>query len=367
MISPVQLRHLLHKNPELSFREFKTTEILFEQLLNLDKIKIHKPLKTGLLVEYTINESDYILFRADIDALPIQENTSVEFASENENMHACGHDVHSSILYGFIQKVIELKFNKNILFLFQPAEESGGGAAEIIKSKILEKFNISKAVALHVTDEYPQGTVASTSGILFVSSVEINLEIIGKESHVAFPGKGINSFLALRKFLDEIDQLVKNFQEPVLFGCGKVASGRARNIIPAKTTAEITLRTLTEDKLNSIIEKMINSLDKIKSEFKTDYKMSISQPYSEVMVEEGLYKKYSKCLGNNFTFIDCGYKMTAEDFGLFSKIYPSFMFWLGSKTGESFGLHTPEFLPDDSTIELGIKAFTNLLNCELTK
>ena len=114
-LNPVELRHLLHQNPELMFQEFKTTEIIYDNLKLLPGIKISKPLETGLVVEYTKNDGEYLLFRADIDALPIQEKTNCSFSSKNNFMHACGHDVHSAILYGFIKYVIEQNVNQNLI------------------------------------------------------------------------------------------------------------------------------------------------------------------------------------------------------------------------------------------------------------
>ena len=169
-LTPIELRHKLHQIPELMFKEFQTTSLLLDTINELPSINIHRPLETGLIVEYTVNDGDYLLFRADIDALPIKEETGISFASTNQNMHACGHDVHSSILYGFLNYVVESKIDKNIIFIFQPAEEGGGGAEKIIASGILKQFNIKSAFALHVTDEYPAGTIASTSGVLFATA-----------------------------------------------------------------------------------------------------------------------------------------------------------------------------------------------------
>jgi N-acetyldiaminopimelate deacetylase len=130
-LTPVELRHTLHKIPELAFKEFQTTDLLIENITKLpgaDKIKIHTTFPTGLLVEYTVNNEEYLLFRADIDALPIKEENDIEFKSTNDLMHACGHDVHSSILYSFLYELLQEKTEQNILFLFQPAEEAGGGS-----------------------------------------------------------------------------------------------------------------------------------------------------------------------------------------------------------------------------------------------
>ena len=119
---PIELRHRLHQFPELMFREYKTTKILIKNIEGIDNIKILRPLETGLIVEYKVNNGNFYLFRADIDALPIKEETGVSFASTNNFMHACGHDVHTSILYGLLRQVVANKTNKNILFLFASSE-----------------------------------------------------------------------------------------------------------------------------------------------------------------------------------------------------------------------------------------------------
>ncbi len=362
MLNPIELRHQLHQIPELMFEEHKTTEILFENLKYLDGIRIHKPLETGLVVEYSVNEKPYILFRADIDALPIKEMTNCSFSSQNNFMHACGHDVHSSILYGFINYVVKNKINQNIIFVFQPAEEGGGGAEKIINSGILDKWNIKHAFALHVTDEYEFGTIATTSGILFASSVEIDINIKGKASHVAFPEKGIDSIKVLRKYLDEIDQIISGAQKPVLFGCGKISAGNVRNILAESAKAECTLRTLSIEKSREIINKFEYVKIQIEQNTKSEIDLMYNAFYTEVNNDPELFKKVSKWLKSKYKIIDCGLKMTAEDFGFFTKRFPSFMFWLGTSFGEKYGLHTPYFLPDDKIIKVGIQIYSTILD-----
>src|ERR1035437_692234 len=112
MLDPVELRHTLHKFPELMFQEFKTTEILIKNIKEMNNIKVLRPLPTGLIAEYKVNDGDYYLFRADIDALPIKEETFISYTSLNNFMHACGHDVHTSILYGLLLHVVQNQINK---------------------------------------------------------------------------------------------------------------------------------------------------------------------------------------------------------------------------------------------------------------
>ncbi|MGE5430298.1 MAG: amidohydrolase [Syntrophomonadaceae bacterium] len=361
MLTPIELRHALHQNPELMFHEFETTNILKRNLQEFNNIVIHQPLETGLVVEYTVNNGDYILFRADIDALPIREDSGAAFSSKNNYMHACGHDVHSSILYGFIKHVTESRPKRNMIFLFQPGEEGGGGAKKIIDSGILSRFNISRAFALHVTDEYSLGTIASTAGVLFASAYELDIIIHGKSAHVAFPENGINSFDALRMFLDEIQKELNSSDEKIIFGYGRVESGTVRNIIPSYTKAECTIRALDSRKNEQFFKKIVSKLEELKDKTGVTWSIDHGSLYSEVIVDKELFSLMSEKLSKKHEFIDCGYKMTGEDFGFISHLYPSFMFWLGTYTNKKYGLHTPKFLPEDSAIQSGIEILKDIL------
>jgi len=326
-----------------------------------------------VLFEYKVNDAPFILFRADIDALPIKEENDIDFKSTNNYMHACGHDVHTSILYSFLEKVLKKKQDQNILFLFQPAEEAGGGAMEFYNTGVFNQFQIKNAYALHVTDEYHLGTIASTSGVLFASALEVDIDFIGESAHVAFPNEGKNAFVALRKFLDASDKLLSELSEPLLFGTGKINSGFVRNISPGTAklegsirggTAKLegSIRGLSEQNVNEFTQKLENELKQIKNKTGVNYKITKGAHYPEVIVNDELYKKYSNELANKFGFIDCGYKMVGEDFGLFSQKFPSFMFWLGTSKGEKYGLHNPKFLPPDEVIEIGKSIYIEILN-----
>lgn len=364
ILTPVELRHKLHQNPELAFQEFRTTELIINSIKELhgsQVLKIHSPFTSGALIEYKVNDSPFLLFRADIDALPIKEENEIEFRSTNDYMHACGHDVHTSILYGLVKDVLEYKPAQNLLFLFQPAEESGGGAMKFYHTGVFDKFNIKNAFALHVTDEYPAGTIASTNGVLFASALEVDIEFTGVSSHVAFPEEGKNAFNALRNFMDESDKLFSKINEPFIFGVGKIFSGFVRNIAPGNAKIEGSIRSLSERKALEFCDEMITLLDKTKGRTGVDYKLTKGAHYPEVVVDEILFKTLSVQLSNHGSFIDCGHKMTGEDFGFFAQKYPSFMFWLGTSTGERYGLHNPRFLPEDGIIETGKNIFWKIL------
>ena len=363
-LTPVQLRHKLHQYPELAFKEFSTTNTIMQSIKALEGanyLKIHTPMDTGLLVEYKMNEDDYLLFRADIDALPIMEENEIDFKSTNDFMHACGHDVHTSILYSFLIDVLEKKPDKNILFLFQPAEEAGGGAMKFYGTDVFDQFKIRNAIALHVTDEYPLGTVASTPGVLFASALEIDIEFRGQSAHVAFRNEGKNAFNALRKFLDEVEGLETEYVGSVLLGLGKFKAGSVRNITPGSAKIEGSIRGLSTKVIEEFYTKMEAVLSNVKSETGVDYSILRGAHYPEVIVDENMYTKLQSLLSGENKFIDCGMKMTGEDFGFFSQKWPSFMFWLGTSKGEKFGLHNPRFLPPDEVIEIGKKILVKIL------
>ena len=364
-LTPIQLRHKLHQYPELAFEEFGTTNTILQNIKNLEgveNLKCHTPMETGLLVEYKVNDSEYLLFRADIDALPIQEENEIEFKSTNEFMHACGHDVHTSILYSFLIDVLEMKPDQNILFLFQPAEEAGGGAMEFYNTGVFDQFKIKNAFALHVTDEYPLGTIASTPGVFFASALEIDFEFIGESAHVAFRGEGKNAFSALRKFLDAADDLQSQFKESILLGLGKFNAGSVRNITPGNAKIEGSIRGIGAKIIEEFYSRMEMLLDEVKDQTEVNYKMTRGAFYPEVTNDKDIFNRLKTVLSEKNDFIDCGMKFTGEDFGFFSKKWPSFMFWLGTSKGEKYGLHNPRFLPPDEVIEIGKNNFSKILS-----
>ena len=364
-LTPSELRHKLHMNPEIAYKEFKTTETIINSVKALESsqlLKIHTPFETGVLFEYKVNDDPWLLFRADIDALPIKEATDIEFKSTNDFMHACGHDIHTSILYALISEVLKEKPDQNILFLFQPAEESGGGAMKFYDTGIFKGYNIRNAFAQHVTDEYPLGTIASTPGVLFASALEIDIEFVGESSHVAFPFEGRNAFNALRMFLDSVDRMPRNVAEPFVFGVGKIDSGFVRNIAPGRARLEGSIRGLKKEKVLDFADSLRKILEGIKTVTGVNYIITFGAHYPEVIVNENLYMQMANVLSEKFSFINCGYKMTGEDFGFFSGKYPSFMLWLGTSEGERYGLHNPKFLPPDKTIDIGRSVFMEILN-----
>lgn len=346
----IELRHELHKNPELAFQEYKTQKILRDAILKLGYKDIYD-VHTGLVIKKKdLGSDDFVLLRAEMDGLPIVEETGWEHSSHNFNMHACGHDFHMATLYNLMNKIKKNNTRGNFLFVFQPAEETGGGALKIIDFLEKKDYKVKAAIAMHITDEYEKGTIASRSGILFASSCEVDLLFKGKAAHAAFNYMGKDAIKASVLFLNEIYN--RDWGKDNLVWFGKISGGNARNIVADRLKLEGTVRSPNLRILNETLKSLEILAKRI--ERLTDVKIELSKGsvYRQVEVDKRLLvilKEVAKKSG--YRFIECEMKLTGEDFGYFSQKYPTLMFWFGCRNDRTYGLHNPKFLPDDSLIE----------------
>jgi N-acetyldiaminopimelate deacetylase len=366
MFDPIFLRHELHRIPEIAYQEHQTKALIMKYLQELTSTRgvkelfeiIEFPESTGILVVYAAGaeDADYQLFRADMDALPSDEQTGCDFASGHEGMmHACGHDVHMAVLMGLIQRVWIMRPKCNLLFLFQPAEEGEGGAESILATGILQRHAISAAFALHVGSDMPVGTVSSKAGIFFGIPQEFDVKFIGKAAHVAFPEKGINALSSALDFFTSIRPAIEELKktERVIFHVGKMTAGKIRNIIADECLLQGTHRTLnvqTKEKINELIRTHAAlAADQSQAQVETKFLGS----YDPVVNAATLVERLAcYCKELDYEFIEAETVMTGEDFGFFTSIYPGLLFWLGS--GSDQALHSQYFLPKDECINVGI-------------
>ncbi len=367
MFDLISVRKELHKIPELGFEEIRTQKYILQLLDNLDGLKIHTFDFPGILVEYSCGIGKYKLFRADMDGLPITEDTNCDFSSEHkEKMHACGHDMHMTILIGLIEKVIIENVSENLLFLFQPAEEGMGGATRILNTKILDRFDISEAYALHVNGEMKTGDTASKAGIFFANTQEIEIVFKGRSAHVAFAEKGINALTAGAEFYLEIQEEIKRvfpIGKPVICAFGKMNAGVVMNAVPAECRLEGTFRAYTNEDheiLKALIENVKSTIAK---KHGVDAEIIYKVYYKEVINDEILFEK----LKTIATEIDVKFKeaemvFTGEDFGFFTEKYSGLLYWLGAGNEKDIAdLHSPQFLPDEKAINIGVEIFFKLI------
>ncbi|MCB5251188.1 MAG: amidohydrolase [Candidatus Cloacimonadales bacterium] len=358
------IRKQLHKMPELAFQEHKTQELILSLFQGNPNLKTHTFNTTGILFEYTVNDGDYFLFRADMDALPIEEKTDCSFISQHHGiMHACGHDIHMTILIGLIQWILQENIKQNILFLFQPAEEGEGGAKAIINTGIFNNFNIKYAFALHVSGAFPTGTIASKSNIIFGIPQEFDIFVKGKSSHVALPQNGKDAILAATQLYQSINQAVTKHFHPldaVTFHVGWIKGGTMRNALAEDCTMKGTCRTLTKEnwtKMNDLIKNTAKHIAHIH-----DLVIDVEFPntYDPVINNHELNEILKSICDEKIKYQETQASLTGEDFGFFSTLYPSLLFWLGTDCSEN--LHSAYFLPDEKSIDIGLEVYKRMLH-----
>lgn len=361
-----ELRALLHAAPERSWEEHETQRIIFDFLQSVvgedRRFTITKPYKTALLISYKNGgDAPFYLFRADMDGLPVVENSSNRLQSKNSGMmHACGHDIHMTILARLIEKVKNSGIAGNFLFLFQPAEEGAGGAKQLLDAAVFDDYTIGGACALHATDDYPVGTIASNDSIFMAVPKEIDLIFRGKSSHAAMPQKGNDAIAAAVDCLSSIHFQLARKMEPVqlfLFHSGKILGGTARNIVADECLIEATARALSAQHIEkgmAIIEDAVNaSAEKFGChgavEMRGEYIETVNTPQMYELLEAAA-KSAEMPLQKVFP------TMTGEDFGYFSKKFSGVMFWLGTGEDErKFApLHAANYCPSSDAIPYGV-------------
>lgn len=358
-----ELRRELHRIPEPAFEEHKTKELLLARLRGFEGIRIQEfSGSTGILVEYTAGGEDYRLFRADMDALPIKENTGCGFESQHQGMmHACGHDAHMAILMGLIERISKLQPKQNLLFVFQPAEEGKGGAESILAEGLIQSYPVREVYALHVASGLETGILSSRSGIFFGLPQEFDVLLTGKTAHAAYPEQGINALAAGRRFLELMDRdiAVLAGNQRVIFHVGRCEAGTIRNVIPGTCVLEGTHRSLSKtarDKMNQMI---LDNCAVCANEFGVEYMVDFLCSYDPVINAEELVNALEKVCGEaGYGYQEAETAMTGEDFGFFTSLWPGLLFWLGS--GCEHPLHSDRFLADENCIPVGVEVFSRL-------
>ncbi|MEG0392739.1 MAG: M20 family metallopeptidase, partial [Anaerovoracaceae bacterium] len=302
-----------------------------------------------------------IVFRGDMDALPISEAKGPEYISSHPGqMHACGHDGHMAILLGLAEKINVLKScNYNILLLFQPAEETILGALEICKAKLFSQYRAKYIFGLHLWPTLPQGKVVSRPGYMMAHSTQVDIHIEGLSAHCGEPEKGKDALATGCKFISELYDFVQFSEIPnALIQFGKMESGQVRNAISAQTTISGTMRTF-EDSAFKTITGAMNSLA---NELSEDYGCKINVDYSKdhpaVVNDEQLYQRILPML-TNFSFEELDKPvMIAEDFSFFQKELPGLFFFLG--TGSNIPLHSQNYDFDEKVLDTGVALFLQI-------
>lgn len=369
-------RRHLHQHPELSFQEHKTSEYI-QSVLEKNQIPYSAGwVKTGVvaLIQGKNPEKRCIALRADMDALPVQEENEVPYKSVHPGiMHACGHDAHTAMLLGagIVLNQVKTEFEGSIKLIFQPGEEKlPGGASLMIKENVLKNPKVDSAIAQHVYPELDVGKIGVRSGTYMASTDEIYLTVRGKGGHAALPHKLTDPVMIAVQMLSNLQQIVSRYASPyipVVLSFGKIVADGATNVIPNEVQIAGTLRTFDEELRNTIHQKIEEIATHTAAAFGGKCEVNIVKGYPVLKNDAKLYEVVKQSaieVVGKQNVVELGLRMTAEDFSYFSQEVPSFFYRLG--TGASEGLHHPKFNIDEKALEIGthmlVKTALNALN-----
>ncbi|WP_396954650.1 N-acetyldiaminopimelate deacetylase [Neobacillus sp. YIM B06451] len=361
MNSFIRIRRDLHRIPELGFQEYKTQEYLLNFLAGLpqDRLTVRK-WNTGLFVKiHGLNPKKIIGYRADMDGLPITEDTGYPFSSIHPgNMHACGHDLHMSIALGVAEFFANNPIEDDLLFIFQPAEEGPGGAEPMLKSDIMQEWKPDMIIALHIAPEYPVGTVALKEGLLFANTSELFIDLTGKGGHAAFPHKANDMVVAACNLVSQFQTIVSRNVDPLdsaVITIGKITGGTVQNVIAERARLEGTIRTLSPESMKTVKRRIEALVQGIESGFECEAAIDYGSMYHQVFNHPGLTLEFFEFASamDGVEAVRCREAMTGEDFGYMLKEIPGFMFWLGVNSPN--GLHHSRLMPDEAAIPLAIR------------
>jgi len=354
----VSLRRDFHMYPELGFEERRTSEKVRKYLENLG-IKTRKMAKTGV-VGYLDNGGDKtIAIRADMDALPIQEENDVPYASKIPGkMHACGHDAHTAMLLVSAKILSQMKFDGNIRFIFQPAEEGFNGARKMIEEGALE--DVDYIFGLHVWANLPTGVMAITPGPVLANVDSFKISIRGVGGHGASPHQTKDPIVATAQIISSLQSIVARNVDPMKMAVvtvGKIVGGTAFNIIPEEVRMEGTVRTYDDD-IHTIVERRLKEITKnIARAYGCKARITYRHMNYATVNDETLAKIGKKIASEFMEVVDDLRDMGGEDFSEYARIVPGLFAFLGVRNEEKGIIHphhSPRFDIDEDALIYGV-------------
>ncbi len=374
----VQIRRHLHAHPELSSFEEATSEFICSYLEDLG-IPYQKGIaKTGVVGLLSCEgATETVLLRADMDALPVYEETGLSFSSENKGvMHACGHDGHMAIVLGCAKVLSQLKDRLccNVKFVFQPAEETTGGALPMIEEGLLENPKVTLALGGHIMNDVPAGKVLVKGGEMMASPDDFLLTIYGKGGHGAYPELCVNPISIVTEVVALWNELSLSYKQEEInhvLTVTMIESGNCSNVIPDTARLQGTVRSFSDAFRQKISKEMQEIAEKTAEKYgaKADFVFNFSYP--PLLNDEGLTQKVydaaASILGKENVI--CGKKasMAGEDFAYFSKFVPSCYLYFGGGNEEKniqMPLHSSDFTFDELALKTGVQVLSNfILEC----
>ncbi|MDE3235266.1 MAG: amidohydrolase [Bacteroidota bacterium] len=388
--SVIHWRRYLHEHPELSNREYNTMNFVAAHLQAWG-IEVKKGIaKTGVVgILHGAKPGPVVALRADMDALPVVERVKVPFASKVTGeyngqkvgvMHACGHDSHVAILLGTAASLAKMKkeLPGTVVFIFQPAEEGPpgneeGGAPLMVKEGVMDHPKVDAIFGLHISSQTEIGTIKYKSGSFMASSDWFTIKVKGKQSHGSQPWSGIDPIVVGAQIINGLQTIVSRQEEltkaPVVITVGVINGGVRSNIIPEELTMQGTIRTLDSRMQQEVHERIRTTATKIAEASGATAEVSIDTKtlvtYNNPDLVKMMLPSLETAAGKN-NVQEENWTTGAEDFSYFGEKAPAFFFNLG---GMPKGMdprkapphHTPDFYIDDSMLDVGVKAFCNIV------
>lgn len=367
------LRKELHQIPELSGQETNTAARIAEELKNCNPDHFLQHLGgngvAALFQAKNGKPKKTILFRAELDAIPVTEKTALEYQSKNKGvMHGCGHDGHMAILIGLARLLEkERPDNVDVWLLFQPAEETGEGAAALLDDPEFQKLDIDQGFALHNLPGFPENSILIKEGPFACASTGFEIDLKGTFSHAAYPGQGLNPVKELTALLMEIEEAMQPFSEADSshkFVITFVKMGeRAFGVSPGEASLGVTIRAASDKALDEGVEIIEKTVSRSAKRFEGEVSWSLREPFAATVNNaDGVHavEKAAEKSGFRVTYLDEPFAWS-EDFGEFRRRFPVTLFGLGAGE-EGPHLHSEKYDFNDALLPAGIEIFRKVVD-----
>ena len=363
-------RQHLHQNPELGRECYKTAEYVSERLKEFGITEIHTGYASSGLVAIIEGKAPgrTIGLRADMDALPITENTGLSYSSVNEGvMHACGHDGHTTMLLGAARYLSETRnFSGRVALIFQPDEEATGGAKAMVEEGIIEQFQIEEVYALHNIPGHDVGVMYTRSGPIMAGADNFSVEIKGKGGHAAYPHEVKDPIVAALSIAQAFQTIVSRNNIPsddLVISITQVHSGTTDNVIPEIAYLNGTVRTFDLSVQEMVIKRMEKIISGLAMSFEVEAKLNYEKGYPPTINHEEAtnfaIEVANDVCGPDRVLTSVSKEMGAEDFSYMLEKRPGAYLFLG--IGEGAGLHNPNYDFNDAAAPIGASFFARLI------
>jgi amidohydrolase len=370
----IDWRHWLHRNPELSFQEHATTDFIEHALRDLPNLTIERPIETGLIATLRgLKPGKTILLRADIDALPVQEDSGEVFTSQNPGVsHACGHDTHTAMLMGAAKVLAHHPeaISGTVKFLFQPAEEQPpGGAVQMVAAGVLE--GVDEVYGIHILPDKPAGSIGYTYAAGSAASDILTLTIHGKGAHAMAPDLAIDPITIGSEIIQSVNNMMARRVSPTaqaVVSWGQFTAGNQANVIPATAELKASIRTLNAEWRDQLRDMIITIIENTCATYGATPDIDYLYGYGTV---ENAHDPVTNVLhvarevvGEDMIW-QLEPMLNGEDFSAYTDVCPSAFFYVGAGLAEDgYGAinHNPKFRVDDRALVSGSKMWVGLVN-----